>query len=127
MSELVEIINHKGHEIILVKCAEQDEPNILLAFDEMLDTVLASKDPKKALVLVDMTNTFSSMTITKKGREIADRGKRQGLPDLPTAIIGFTGAQKTVAKMFSIIRQDDTLLIADTMEDAKEWLIGKLK
>ena len=125
MSELVKIISHQGHDIILLDCAGREEAEILRGFDEMLDTVIASSTPAKSLVLVDMTNTFSSMAVSKKGRDIATRGKQASLPDLPTAIVGFTGVQKTVVRAFASLRKEDTLYVANSREDALNWLISK--
>lgn len=76
MSELVTTISHQGREIIFLNCAGREEADILRGFDDMLDTVIGSSVPTKALVLVDMSNTFSSMAVSKKGRDTAERGKR---------------------------------------------------
>lgn len=125
MSELVTTISHQGREIIFLNCAGREEADILRGFDAMLDTVIGSSVPTKALVLVDMSNTFSSMAVSKKGRDIAERGKQAGLPDLPTAIVGFRGIQKTVVRAFVAFRKEDTLYVADSQEDALNWLISK--
>jgi hypothetical protein len=46
---------------------------------------------------------------------------------LPTALYGFSGAQKVAARVFVTLHRDDTLFIADTLEHAKDWLISKAK
>lgn len=97
------------------------------AFDEMLEAVFASASPEKSLVLFNMTNSPSSLSINNKGRAVVELAKSHGVSELPTALFGFNGAQKLVARMFVSLRRDDTLFIADTLEHAKEWLISKAK
>ena len=125
MEKLVKMVSHQGRDIVFLDCAGREEDDILRGFDEMLETVAQSPEPSRALVVVDMTNTFSSMAVSKKGREIADRGKQMGLGDLPTAIVGFTGVQKTVVRAFAAFRKDNTLYAADSYEDALDWLINR--
>ena len=127
MANFVKTISYLDHEILYVDCSNQSESNVLKAFDEMLEAVFASPAPGKCLVLFNMVNIPSSLSINNKGREIVDVAKAKGVPELPTAMFGFSGAQKMVARMFLSLRRDDTLFIADDEERAKDWLVTKAK
>jgi hypothetical protein len=127
MAKFVTPITYRGCDILFVDCAGRDEPSVLAAFDEMLQAVFDSPDPTKCLVLFDMSNSPSSLAVNNKGREIVEKAKEKGIPELPTAIFGFGGAQKMVARMFTSLRRDDTLFIADDAQHAKDWLVGKAK
>jgi hypothetical protein len=127
MGNFVKAISYRERELLYVDCSNQSEANILKAFDEMLEAVFASVEPQKCLVLFNMANSPSSLSINNKGREVVEKASARGVPELPTAIFGFSGAQKLVARMFVSLRRDDTLFIADTEEHAKDWLIAKAK
>jgi hypothetical protein len=123
MAGYVSISKYKQREIVVVDCANQDVNVMLAAMDEMLQVVMARPRGEKVLVLLDMRNTPTSMAVSTKGREIIDVARRNGIGDMPTAIVGFTGAQKVITQMFASLRSPDTLYVAETIEAAKDWLI----
>jgi hypothetical protein len=127
MAKFVKPVVYLGCEILYVDCAGQNETSVLAAFDEMLQAVFDRPIPARCLVLLNMKNTPSSLAINNKGREIVEKSKARGVAELPTAIFGFGGAQKMVARMFLAMRRDDTLFIADDEEHAKAWLVSKAK
>jgi hypothetical protein len=65
--------------------------------------------------------TPGSNTEAKKvAREIAEYMDTKGLPTLPTAIVGLTLMQRTVAQLISF---NSNTFYSDSIEKAKEWLV----
>ena len=122
MGKYCEIIQHNGRDILYVNCFGRPSEEMLEAMDEMM--VEIQKTPKGTLhyVLMNMEDTTTSIAVNNKGRDIVQKAKEQGYPEMPTAIYGFTGAQRMVLKMFMQLRRTNTLYIADTLESAKDWL-----
>jgi len=123
MAEYVSLIQDQECEIVLVSCANQGVEVMLAAMDEMLQVVLTRPRGEKVLILLDMRNTPTSMAVSNKGREIVEIAQQNGVGDMPTAIVGFTGAQKIITQMFATVRSPDTLFVADTLEAAQAWLV----
>jgi len=76
---------------------------------------------------MDMSKTTPYPSVNAKGRELVEVAKAQGIPDYPTAIVGFSAVQKTIAQMFVSIQRNTNLYLAGTREEAKEWLFKRDK
>ena len=121
MPKFIQYIEHKGHEIMFLDCHGRTPEEVVEAMDEMVKAVVVRSRATRDLVLMDMSSTDAAQLITDKGKEITKATK--GLPTLPTAIVGFTGMQKAIGQTFTIFRKPDTLYFADTLEEAKDWLV----
>jgi hypothetical protein len=117
-----EWIVHRGQSVLLMDCTDAEEAEVLAALDKVERELLAMDKEKKALLLLNMSNVRPSVALTTRGNELVKACKEAGVPDLPTALVGPEGWQKTVTKTYAWFRRDDSLYVADSVEDAKEWL-----
>jgi hypothetical protein len=124
MSKYCEIIQYHDREILYVNCSGRSSDEMLEAMSEMLGNIEAKPKGELVLVLMNMENTTTSIAVNNKGRQIVQRAKEEGYPEMPTAIYGFTGAQRLVTKMFAQMRRSNTLFVADTLEEARNWLVN---
>ncbi|MFC1678148.1 hypothetical protein ACFLZ9_00245 [Patescibacteria group bacterium] len=117
MPERVKIIDYKGHEIVLLDLANLNEEEILVGLDEIKEKIEQKfYDPENSLVLVDITKLETTIKIIEKASKLhgVTKGKIKRL-----AIMG-AGSKvvRVIANAF-----DTKFHIANTAEEAKEWLI----
>ena len=122
MNKYCRIIHHHEGEILYVNCSGCSSDEMLEAMGEMLENIETRPKGELVRVLMNMENTTTSIAVNNKGRQIVQRAKEEGYPEMPTAIYGFTGAQRLVTKMFAQLRRGNTLFVADTLEEAQNWL-----
>jgi len=60
-----------------------------------------------------------SKALVDKAKEAVAATKAIGIKDKPNAVVGLTGLQKAVAQLFA----SKEIHFADTVEQAKEWLV----
>lgn len=111
--------------MMYINCAHLSPDKVIAAMEEMMQQIEHSGANKRTLVLMNMEATTPAMEVNQKGREIEARSRAIGIPEMPTAIFGFSTPQKVIARTFAMFRKDDTLYIADSEEDAKDWLVNK--
>lgn len=126
MSEYWEWIEHKGKRILLVKFAGlKEEKAYVQAIGEVEREIL--RQPKELFVplILDVTNTRVTKAVTERGKQLMQTAKANGIPDSPTALIGLSGTQKTIVMAIQIIRGD--IHAVGSLEEAKEWVVSRLK
>jgi methanogenic corrinoid protein MtbC1 len=112
----VQWITHKGRRILFLNAAGMREAEYAAAMEEMKQELL--KERNGALVLVDATKTEMTTRTTNKAKEVAAATKDAGIPDRPSVVVGLTGLQRAVAKLFG-----RGVYFADSIEKAKDWLV----
>jgi hypothetical protein len=109
-------ISHKGKSILFLNAAGLREAEYMVAQEELKQEIL--KEPAGAMVLVDATRTEMTTKTTSKGKELAAATQAKGIPDRPSAVVGLTGLQRSVAQLFG-----RGVHFCNTVEEAKEWLV----
>lgn len=116
MGKNVQWITHKGKRILFLNAAGMREAEYAAAMEEMKQELL--KERNGALVLVDATKTEMTTRTTNKGKEVAAATTAAGIPDRPSVVVGLTGLQRAVAKLFG-----RGVYFADSIDKAKDWLV----
>ena len=116
-------IDHQGQPILFLDCANDEEADVLAGLDDVERELLTIRKGQKALLLLDMSNIRPSMALTARGDRLIEACEQAGIPELPTAMVGPEGWQKTMMKMYSSFRKSKNLHVADDLEEAKEWLV----
>jgi hypothetical protein len=125
MNRHIRWITEGSQRLLLVDCAGKKEPDMLAAMDEYQQELLSLPPNTKLLVLMDMSRTAPYPSVNAKGREMTAAAKARGIPDYPTAIVGFTSVQKGIAQMFITLQRNSNLHLADTLEAGKAWLLKR--
>jgi len=123
MARYAQWIDHQEQPILFLDCANAEEADVLAGLDEVERELLAIREGQKALLLMDMSNVQPSMALTTRGDELIKACEQAGIPELPTAMVGPAGWQKTMMKMYSSFRKSKNLHVADDLGEAKEWLV----
>ena len=113
MGKYVQWITHKGKRILFVNGARLSESEYMAAMEEMKQVLL--KEREGALVVVDSTGTKMTTLAVNKAKEASAATKAEGLPQMPSVVVGLTGLQRAVAQL---LRRD--LYFAETVEEGKE-------
>jgi len=50
--------------------------------------------------------------------------QQAGVPELPMALVGPERWQKTISKTFLMFRGEKNIHVADSVEEAKDWLVA---
>jgi hypothetical protein len=120
--ERASFINHKGKEIYFI-----DYTNLKLE-EEFLAAIkstnafrekVKSSGKKDLLMLVDVSNSFVYGEVFS---EIKRSGKLTKEITKKTAVVGITGAKKTLLDIANVFTSLNVKPF-DNIEDAKEWLI----
>jgi hypothetical protein len=119
MGKYAQFITHKGKRILFVNCAGLSEAECLLAFEEMKQALL--KEGTGVLVLADVTHIRMTQAMVNKAKETVAATKAVGIKDKPNALVGLSGLQRTVVKLFG----SRELFFADTVDQAKELLVNE--
>jgi hypothetical protein len=112
----VQWIAHKGVKILFLNGRGLNEAENFAAQEELKQELL--RDRSSPPVLVDLSDTKMTQKTANKSKEVASATKAAGLPDGPSAVVGLTGLQKSVAKLFGRGAH-----FADSIEEAEEWLV----
>jgi hypothetical protein len=123
MARYAQWIDHHEQPILFLDCANAEEAEVLTGLDEVESELLTIREGQKALLLLDMSNVQPSMALTTRGDELINACGQAGIPEVPTAMVGPAGWQKTMMKMYSSFRKSKNLHVADNLEEAKEWLV----
>ncbi len=122
MSNRFQWIEYKGHKILFVDWSGiRQEADYLKVIEELEAEILKLPKGQKILMLIDQTGSIASLAITDRSKRMMDTAKENGIPDSPTALVGNTGFSKAIVQALQFFRRD--LHMADSIEDAKEWLI----
>jgi hypothetical protein len=124
MTRHAQWIDFRGQSILFLDCANGQEADVLAGLDEVQGELLALDKERKALLLLDMSNVRPSTALTTRGDELIKSCEQAGVPELPTALVGPAGWQKTVTKTYLWFRKEKNLYVADDLEEAKEWLVA---
>jgi hypothetical protein len=126
MSEYWHWIEHKGKRILLVKFAGlKEEKAYVQAIAEVEQEILRQPKGQFVPLILDVTNTRVTKAVTYRGKQFMQTAKAKGIPDSPTALIGLSGTQKTIVMAIQVIRGD--IHAVATLDEAKEWVVGRLK
>ena len=120
MGKYAQWITHKGKRILFLNAKGLREAEYITALEEMRQELL--KEREGALVLVDSTGTKMTTLAVNKAKEASAATKAEGLPQMPSVVVGLTGLQRAVAQL---LRRD--LYFAETVEEGKEWLVKEDK
>ena len=116
MGKYVKWIDHKGKRILFLNAAGLREAEYIVAQEELKQEILKARG--SAPVLVDATKTEMTTRTTEKAKELASSTRSAGIPDAPSALVGLTGLQRSVAQLFG-----RGVYFADSIDKAKDWLV----
>lgn len=116
---------YKGKKYLFVNSANGQEADMLAALEAAKQEILKLPQGSSLLILMDMSNTVPAASVNNKGRELTKAAKDHGIPDSPTAIVGFSGVQKNITQMFISLRVVNNLRLFDKLEEARDWLIAQ--
>jgi len=118
MDTHVKWIEHKGEKILLSDYTDLDEERILEAMEEARREILSYRK-KVILMLVDITNTYTTGRVKSKGEAVRAAAREKGVT-VKTAIVGITAMKKVIA---AIVKPGAHF--ADSIEEAKDWLASQ--
>lgn len=115
MSDRIRWIEHKGKKILF--CDYSGLPGVeqLKVIEEAKNEMLKQPLDSVLLVLADITDTYTIQVVKEKFTELTEVRNRFKGSD---ATVGITGVKKIMA---NAIKRG--IYFADTIEDAKEWLV----
>jgi len=116
MSERVKEIKYKEKTIIFLNYANLKEAEYVKVLDETMVMVDKYEDLSNRLVLIDVSD--SPMTAKVLGKSSRIYSKISGSESLKVAFVGVDKVKKIIARAFS-----EKFYFADTIEEAKEWLV----
>jgi hypothetical protein len=126
MSEYWEWIEHKGKRILLVKFAGlKDEKTYVQAIAHVEQEIVRQPKGQFVPLIIDVTNTRVTKVVTDRGKQLMQTAKANGIPDSPTALVGLSATQKTIVMAIQVIRGD--IHAVGSLEEAKEWVVSRLK
>ena len=124
MNERIKWIQHKGKRILFVDQSDiRDEAEALKLIDAVEKEILTLPKGHKALTIYYSKNSIVTSAISERSKQLVANINAQGIPTGPSAIVGSAGFQKAVVQMMQIFIKD--LHLADTIEEAKDWLIAQ--
>jgi len=124
MNERIKWIQHKGKRILFVDQSDiRDEAEALKLIDAVEKEILTLPKGHKALTLYYSKNSIVSSAISERSKRLVANINAQGITTGPSAIVGSAGCQKAVVQLMQIFIKD--LHLADTIEEAKDWLIAQ--
>jgi len=115
----------KGKRYLFVNSANGLEQDMLAALEAAKQEMLKLPPGASLLILMDMSHTSPAASVNAKGRELTAAAKAHGIPDCPTAMVGFSGVQKGITQMFISLRVVRNLRLFDHLDEAKEWLVAQ--
>ena len=118
MAKYAKWITHKGKRILFIGAPGLPEPEVVAALEEMTQEVIREGGSVAPLVLVDISRIEMTTRIITKAKEAAAATKAQGILDGPSAVVGLSKLQKSVAQLFG-----RGVHFVDTVEQGKEWLV----
>ena len=114
MNQILQWIVYKGKRTLIVDYTNLNEAEILQAIEDTKQEFLRLPAGTRADSITIMANTRTTSAISTKAKEMLQATRdRQG----HAAVVGLGGFQKAIAQL---INRD--FYIADSVEDAKEWL-----
>ena len=114
---------YKGKKYLFVNSANGKEQDMLAALEAAKQEILKLPRGSALLMLMDMSNTVPAASVNTKGRELTAAAKAHGIPECPTAIVGFSGVQRSITQMFISLRMVQNLRLFNHLEEAKDWLV----
>ena len=116
MAKYVQFITYKGKLILHTNAASLEEAEFVVALEEMKQALL--KEGQGTLALTDVTGIKLTKAFVNKAKEVTAALEKTLGWGRPSAIVGITGLQKSVAQLFS-----KGVYYANSIEEAKEWLV----
>lgn len=126
MSQYWEWTEYKGKRFLLVKFTGlSDEKAYVEAIADVEREIL--KQPKGRILplVIDVSNTRVTKAVTERGRQMLETSKAYGIPDSPAVLVGLSGAQKAIVMAIQLIRPD--LHVAESLQEAKDWLVKRME
>ena len=117
-TERIQWIDYKGKKILFCDMSNAQGDELLKATKDYRDKVLACP-PGPILVLLDFTNASLDKTAASVAHDVEKQEKEKGI-EKTAACIGMTGIKKIIVQG---VKRD--LYLANTLEEAKEWLVSQ--
>jgi hypothetical protein len=112
MSDRVSWITHQSKKILFVDTAGLRDETYLQVLDEV-EKVYQTLPQQSTLVLIDVTDSVSSVETTEKQKALAAYRVAKH-----AAVVGVTGLKMIIARA---VRRD--FYYATSLEDGKDWLV----
>jgi len=126
MSEHWQWIEHKGKRILFANFAGiKEEGTYLQAITDLEREILRQPKGQVIPLLMDVTDTRLNKAVSNRGKQMMETAKAKGVPDGPAALIGLSGLQKAIVLAIQLIRPDTRVF--DSLEEAKDWIVNRLK
>ncbi|MBN2149779.1 MAG: hypothetical protein JW726_20495 [Anaerolineales bacterium] len=124
MDERIRWIQYKGKRILFVDGSEiREEDKFLRLLEEAEAQIISQPKGHQYLTLFYSPNSMVSKAITDRAKQIFPNAKAAGILVGPTAWVGSSGFQRAVVSTMQYFIKE--IHIADSIEDAKEWLIAQ--
>jgi len=120
MEERIQILKHKGKEIVYVNYSgysKDNETEFIAMIEKVTNFIL--KRPPEQLFLVNVENAYGNSAILNKMK--VDSAKTKHLMK-KQAVLGITGAKAVLLKAINMFALID-IKPFNTIEEAKEWLV----
>jgi hypothetical protein len=112
MGQYVEVITHKGKEIVFLNMNGLQEEEQIKAIDEA-EKLFQTKN--NILNLTDVGNTVTSPAVRDRANQLHSNQKSRIKAQ---AVVGVSGLKRMIAQ-----GMNKDMYFAKTLDDAKEWLI----
>lgn len=124
MNERIQWIQHKGKKILLVDQSNiRDEAQAIKLIEEVELEILKQPKGQKILTIFNSPNSIVTSAVSERSKKLVANINAQGIPTGPSVIVGSAGFQKAVVQMMQVFMKD--LHLADTIEEAKDWLVAQ--
>jgi len=120
---MVDIIHYKGREICYLDVSMMSTKDIQKIEEEMdrAKKLIATKPPKSAFMITNVTNVIFNSQMSELFKEYANHNTPYVKA---SALVGIGGIQKVVLAAVKRLTGRDYYL-ANTLEEAKEWIINQ--
>ncbi len=118
---MIEMMNYKDREICYLDASNMTTKEIQNIETDMNKAmkIVASKPPKSALMITNVTNVMFNTQMAELFKNYANHNTPYVKA---SALVGITGIQKVVLSTVKRLTNRDYQLF-DSLEEAKEWII----
>jgi hypothetical protein len=117
-------IQHKGKRILFIDASNiRDEAEFLNLFEEVEAEIIRQPKGHAILTLFYSPDSVVTKSISDRAKLVFSNAKLNGIPTGPTAWVGSSGFQRAVVTAMQFFIKE--IHIADSIEDAKEWLVAQ--
>jgi hypothetical protein len=120
MGQYTQWIDYKGKKILISDYSGLKAAEYVQAIEETKWELLNQQD-KAPLSITDISDTFSTDATSAKGKELIAEVEGNGIKG-KAALVGVTGVKRILVQA---IKKD--VFFANSIEEAKEWLVKEEK